>query len=66
MVRVKTFTSQLKIFHVKRELDGLDSEVNEFLEKNGIAKVISVSDTSTTGESGEVIGLIRVLAYEAP
>ncbi|NIS75150.1 MAG: hypothetical protein GTO08_07690 [Deltaproteobacteria bacterium] len=66
MVRVKTFTSQLKIFHVKRELDGLDSEVNEFLEKNGITKVISVSDTSTTGESGEVIGLIRVLAYEAP
>lgn len=65
MVRVKTFTSQLKIFHVKRELDGLDSEVNEFLEKNGITKVISVSDTSTTGESGEVIGLIRVLAYEA-
>jgi hypothetical protein len=66
MVRVKTFTSQLKIFHVKRELDGLDREVNEFLEKNGITKVISVSDTSTTGESGEVIGLIRVLAYEAP
>jgi hypothetical protein len=66
MVRVITFTSQLKIFHVKRELDGLDSEVNEFLEKNGITKVISVSDTSTTGESGEVIGLIRVLAYEAP
>ncbi len=66
MVKVKTFTSQLKIFHVKRELDALDGEVNDFIEKNGIKKVISVSDTSTTGESGEVIGLIRVLAYETP
>ncbi|NIO16464.1 MAG: hypothetical protein GTN70_05630 [Deltaproteobacteria bacterium] len=66
MVKVKTFTSQLKIFHVKRELDALDGEVNDFIEKNGIKKVISVSDTSTTGESGEAIGLIRVLAYEAP
>lgn len=66
MVKVKTFTSQLKIFHVKREIDALDGEVNDFIEKKGIKKVISISDTSTTGESGEVIGLIRVLAYEAP
>lgn len=64
MVKVKTFTSQLKIFHVKRELDSLDQEVNDFITKNGIEKVISVSDTSTAGEGGEVIGLIRVLAYE--
>lgn len=64
MVKVKTFTSQLKIFHVKREIDSLDREVNDFITKNGIEKVISVSDTSTTGEGGEVIGLIRVLAYE--
>jgi uncharacterized coiled-coil DUF342 family protein len=28
--------------------------------------VISVSDSSTTGSSGESIGLIRVLAYEEP
>lgn len=64
MAKVKTFTSQLKIFHVKRELDSLDKEVNEFIAKEGITKLISVSDTSTTGESGEVIGLVRVVAYE--
>jgi hypothetical protein len=66
MVKIKTFTSQLKIFHVKREIDSLDQEVNDFIADNGITRVISVSDTSTTGESGEVIGLIRVLAYEVP
>lgn len=66
MVKIKTFTSQLKIFHVKREIDSLDQEVNDFIANNGIERVISVSDTSTTGESGEVIGLIRVLAYEVP
>jgi hypothetical protein len=66
MVKIKTFTSQLKIFHVKREIDSLDQEVNDFIANNGIKRVISVSDTSTTGESGEVIGLIRVLAYEVP
>lgn len=66
MVKVKTFTSQLKIFHVIRELDRLDQEVNDFIAENNISQVVSVSDTSTTGESGEVIGIIRVLAYESP
>ncbi len=43
MAKVKTFGSQLKIFHVKEELETLDNTVNEFifLENNlngGISK----------------------------
>jgi len=32
MVKVKTFSSQLRIFHVKEELETLDKTVNEFLK----------------------------------
>jgi uncharacterized coiled-coil DUF342 family protein len=66
MIKVKSFSSQIKIFHARRELDELDKEVSDFIESHGIRKVISVSDSSTTGNSGETIGLIRVLAYEEP
>ncbi len=64
MAKVKTFTSQLKIFQVKRQLEDLDREVNDFIESGNVSRVISVSDTSTTGGEGEAIGLIRVVAYE--
>ncbi len=47
MVKVKTFSSQLRIFHVKEELDTLDKTVNNFIEENKIKKIISVSDSST-------------------
>jgi hypothetical protein len=63
MAKVKTFASSLKIFHARKELEGLDDLVNMFLEENKVQKVISVSDTCTTGEGG-TMGLIRVLAYE--
>lgn len=66
MIKVKTFTSQLKIFYTMKELAELDRAVNEFIAIGGIRKVVSVSDTVTTGEKGEAIGLIRVLAYEDP
>jgi hypothetical protein len=66
MIKVKTFTSQLKIFHTRHELDDLDREINEFIASRGIRKVISISDASTTGDKGETIGLVRVLAYEEP
>ncbi len=66
MIKVKTFTSQLKIFYTMKELDELDRAVNDFIASGGIRKVVSVSDTVTTGEKGEAIGLIRVLAYEDP
>jgi len=66
MIKVKTFTSQLKIFHTMQELDELDRTVNDFIATEGIRKVVSVGDAVTTGEKGEAIGLLRVLAYEDP
>ncbi|OHB36644.1 MAG: hypothetical protein A2Y08_00185 [Planctomycetes bacterium GWA2_40_7] len=64
MVKVKTFSSQLRIFHVKEELETLDKTVNEFLKKNKIKKVVSVSDSATANIDGGTMGLIRVVAYE--
>lgn len=64
MVRVRTFTSQLRIFHTMNELAQLDRAVNDFLSSGEVKKVLSVSDTSTTGTKGELIGIIRVVAYE--
>ena len=63
MVKVKTFSSSLKIFQVHNELMSLDKEVNDFLQANKINKVVSVSD-STTNIDGGTMGVIRVLAYE--
>jgi len=66
MIRVRTFTSQLKIFHTRNELVELDEAVNNFVASRGIRKVVSVSDAITTGEKGEAIGIIRVVTYEDP
>jgi hypothetical protein len=66
MIRVKTFTSQLNIFHTRNELLELDEAVNDFVASRGIRKVFSVSDAVTTGVKGEAIGVIRVLTYEEP
>lgn len=66
MIQVKTFTTTLQIFHTKKELDELDRAVNAFLASGRIASVVSVSDAVTTGSKGEAIGVIRVVAYEAP
>ena len=64
MTKVKTFTSPLKVFQVREELENLDAQVNEFIEKNHVAKVISVTDTTTTDNTGASIGIIRVVAYD--
>ncbi len=64
MVKVKTFTTSLQIFQVSKEITELDEMVNEFIKKNGITKVISLSDTCTTDDSGATIGIVRALAYE--
>lgn len=66
MIRVKTFTSQLKIFHTRNELLELDQAVNDFIASSGIRNVMSVGDAVTTGGKGESIGIIRVIAYEEP
>ncbi|MDR4506712.1 MAG: hypothetical protein MRJ65_00505 [Candidatus Brocadiaceae bacterium] len=63
MVKVRTFTSPLKMFHVHNELMALDKEVNDFIQENNIKKALSVSD-STTNSDGGTMGIIRVLMYE--
>jgi len=64
MVKVKTFATELKIFHTMKELDDLDNQVNQFIKDNNINNIVSVSDACTTDDSGATIGLIRVIAYE--
>jgi len=62
--RVKTFTTEMKIFKTMKELESLDNQVNRFIMEHKVKKVISVSDTATTDNTGATIGLIRVLTYE--
>ncbi len=64
MIKVKTFTSPLKIFHAKKELESLDQMVNQFIDASRLKKLISVSDACTTDANGATIGIIRVIAYE--
>ncbi len=62
--RVKTFTTEIKIFQTIKELELLDDQVNRFIADNKVKKVVSVNDTTTTDNTGATIGLIRVLTYE--
>jgi len=62
--KVKTFTTELRIFQTMKELEILDERVNQFVAENRVKKVISVSDTATTDNNGATIGLIRVLTFE--
>jgi hypothetical protein len=64
VIKIKTFATPLKIFQAKEELDNLDKMVNAFIEEKNIQKIISVSDTCTTDNTGATIGLIRVISYE--
>jgi hypothetical protein len=63
MIKVKTFTSELKPFFAMRQLESLDEQVNSFLQAG--QRVLSVSDACTATENGATIGIIRVLAYES-
>ena len=64
MIKVKTFASPLKVFHVKEQLKNLDATINQFITENNIGQIISVSDTCTTDDTGASIGIIRVLSYQ--
>jgi hypothetical protein len=64
MIRVKTFGMEIKPLQTMHELAELDEMVNSFIAKNSVDKVISVSDSPTTDDKGETIGLIRVLCYK--
>jgi len=65
MVKVKTFSIPLMIFQARNKLEELDQQVNRYFEEVKAQRVISVSDTHTTDDSGATIGLIRAVTYEA-
>jgi hypothetical protein len=64
MIKIRTFATPIKIFATQRELKELDDQVGAFLNEERAAEVYSVSDTTTAGENGETIGLIRTVAYK--
>jgi hypothetical protein len=63
MIKVKTFTNEIRFLHAMKELEELDAQVNAFIDKNKVVNVVSVSDSCTSGD-GNTIGIIRVMAYE--
>jgi hypothetical protein len=65
MYKVKTFGMEIRPLKTMHELADLDGTVNKFIAENSVKKVISVSDVATTDDTGETIGLIRVLCYES-
>lgn len=64
MFKVKTFTIPLMIFQVRNKLDALDQQVNQFIQEEQAKRIVAVSDTHTTDDSGATIGLIRAVTYE--
>jgi hypothetical protein len=64
MVKVKTFGMELRPLKTMGELRELDGMVNTFISEGGLKRVISVSDTATSDDKGETIGIIRVVCYE--
>jgi len=64
MIKIKTFTQSLEIFKTAREINDLDEMVNNFIANNSVQKVVSVSDSVTSDDSGATMGIIRVLTYE--
>ena len=64
MFKVKTFGMEIRPLKTMHELADLDEMVNKFIAENNVKKVVSVSDAATTDDTGETIGLIRVLCYE--
>ncbi len=65
MTKIKTFGMEIRPFKTMHELDELDRKVNSFIVDHNVRRVICVSDTATTDDKGETIGLIRVVCYEA-
>jgi hypothetical protein len=63
-LKVKSFGMEIRPLKTMQELRQLDDVVNEFIAGSGIRKLISVSDSPTTDDKGETIGLVRVIAYE--
>lgn len=63
MYRVKTFGTDMKMFHVHKELDRLDKEVNDFFAARPEAVLVGVSDMPVADDKGTTVGMVRVVAY---
>ena len=63
MYKVKTFGTDMGVFHAHKELEGLDAQVNGFLAAKPSAELIGVSDMAVTDDAGKTIGMVRVVAY---
>jgi hypothetical protein len=64
MFKVKTFGMEIRPMKTIKELAALDESVNAFIAGNAVKRVISVSDSLTTSDSAETIGIVRVVCYE--
>jgi len=64
MFNVKTFGMEIKPMKTMKELSELDASVNAFISAKEVKRVISVSDSLTTSDKGETIGIVRVVCYE--
>jgi hypothetical protein len=64
MVKVKSFTTPLKVFEAVKEIAALDEQVNQFIKDQKVTRIVSISDACTTDANGATIGIIRVVAYE--
>jgi len=62
--KVKSFGIEIRPLKTMQELHQLDDAVNAFFAGSNVKNVISVSDISTADDSGETIGMIRVVTYE--
>ena len=62
--KVKSFGMEIRPMKAMRELHDLDEMVNRFVAENRVKRIVSVSDSSTTDDKGETIGIVRVVAYE--
>jgi len=56
--KVKTFGMEIRPLKTMQELSALDAMVNEFVAGTGVKRIISVSDSPTTDDKGETIGLV--------
>jgi len=64
MFKVKTFGMEIRPLKTMHELAALDEMVNKFLAEHSLKRVVSVSDVATTDDTGETIGIVRVVSYE--
>ena len=64
MPKVITFSSDLRIYKTIGQLEELDEKVNQFIRENQVKTIYSVSDSTTSDDSGATIGIIRVMAYD--